>query len=210
MSVGQDEQELIVRAASGDRSALEHLLLIHYPGLSRYVAARLPTSAQGIVSPEDILQEAFIQAFRDIGRFQPRSDRSFSAWLRAIAENRLRDTIKALQCKKRGGEFRRVDGLRDEQPSSIADLVEILSAGSSTPSRCLARREGVRAVQVAMAGLPDDYRQAIRLRYLENRSLSHVAQAMHRSPGAIRGLLDRAKQKLRAALGRSSLYLSRK
>jgi RNA polymerase sigma-70 factor (ECF subfamily) len=210
MSTGQDEQELIARATSGDRSALERLLLMHYPGLSRHVVGKLPGSAQGTVSAEDILQEAFIQAFRDIRKFQPHSDRSFSAWLRAIAENRLRDTLKVLRRKKRGGGFRRVHGPADEQASSMADLVEMLSAGSHTPSRSVARREAVQAVQVAMAGLPEDYRRAVRLRYLEGKGLGEVAGTMRRSPGAIRGLLDRAKQRMRAALGRSSLYLSRK
>ena len=210
MSTGRDEQELIAKATSGDQLTLERLLLIHYAGLSRQVAKKLPRSLQGVVSVEDVLQETFIQAFRDIGNFRPLAEGSFLAWLRSIAENRLRDTIKSLGRKKRGGGFRQVYGLTDEQGSSVADLVEVLSAGSDTPSRSVARREGIRAVQVAMAGLPDDYRQAVRLRYLEGKSISEVAGEMHRSPGAVRGLIGRAKEKMRAALGRSSLYLSRK
>lgn len=210
MFAGRAEQELIAKATSGDPLALERLLLIHYTGLSRRVAARLPTSLQGVVSVEDVLQETFIQVFRGIGNFRPRSDRSFSAWLKRVAENRLRDSVKALRRKKRGGGFRQVHVAADEHGSSVADLAEILSAGSHTPSRSIARREGIQAVQVAMAALPQHYRQAIRLRYLEGRSLNQVAEAMQRSPGAVRGLIDRAKEKMRAALGRSSLYLNGK
>ena len=86
----------------------------------------------------------------------------------------------------------------------------MLSDGRRTPGRSIARREAVRAVQVVIAGLPDDYQQAIRLRYFEGKSLAETAAAMDRSPGAVRGLIDRAKEKMRAALGRASLYLSTK
>jgi RNA polymerase sigma-70 factor (ECF subfamily) len=208
MSTGRAEQELMAKATSGDHVALERLLLSHYAGLSRHVAARLPASLQALVSVEDVLQETFVQVFRDIGNFQPRCEGSFSAWLRTIAENRLRDTIKALRRKKRGGQFRRVQALANAQASSVGNLLEILSTESHTPSQSVARREGVHALQVAIAGLPEDYRQAICLRYLEGKSLSQVAEMMQRSPGAIRGLIGRAKEKMRAALGRSSLYLS--
>jgi RNA polymerase sigma-70 factor (ECF subfamily) len=92
----------------------------------------------------------------------------------------------------------------------MADLVHILCEDSHTPSRSAAKHEGIEAVQVAMAGLPEDYREAIRLRYLEQKSVEEVAAAMGRSAAAIRGLLDRAKKKMRAAMGRSSLYFSRK
>jgi RNA polymerase sigma-70 factor (ECF subfamily) len=98
----------------------------------------------------------------------------------------------------------------DPEASSVADLVEMLSAGDCTASQLVAGREAVRAVQVAMAGLSDDYRQAIRLRYLEGKSLAETAELMDRTPGAVRGLLDRAKDKMREALGRASLYLSTK
>ena len=81
MSAGRAEQELIAKATSGDPLALERLLLIHFTGLSRQVAAKLPRSLQGVVSVEDVLQETFVRVFRDIGHFRPRRDRSFSAWL---------------------------------------------------------------------------------------------------------------------------------
>lgn len=208
MSTDRAEQDLITEAISGDRAALERLLLVHYNGLWNEIAAKLPTSLQSAVSVEDVLQETFIHAFRDIGSFEPVSERSFAGWLKAIAKNRLRDAIKALTRKKRGGNLRRVRGPVDAQAGSVADLVEIICADDHTPSQSAARHEGIEAVQVAMAGLPDDYREAIRLLYLEGKSLNEVAAEMDRSPGAIRGLLTRAKEKMRAALGRSSLYLS--
>jgi len=205
MTESEEQRDLIDRAVAGDLPALERLLLIHYRKLSRRVEAKLPATLRSTVSVEDVLQEAFVHVFRDIGSFRPTGDGSFSAWLWSVTENRLRDTIKSLKRKKRGGGFRRV---ADQQADSMADLAEVLSAGSHTPSQSMARREAIQAVQVAIAGLPEDYQQAVHLRYLEGKSLDDVADTMQRSPAAIRGLLGRARKKMRAALGRSSLYLS--
>ncbi len=90
----------------------------------------------------------------------------------------------------------------------MANLAEWLAADGSTPSRGAERDEAAQAVQVALAGLPPDYRRAVRMRYFEGRTVDETAQLMRRSPGAIRGLIDRAKEKLRAAIGRASQYLS--
>ncbi len=90
--------------------------------------------------------------------------------------------------------------------SSLDDVVELLSAGSHTASRSAIRHEAVQAVQNAIAELREEYRQAIELRLIEGKSLEEVAETMNRSPRAVQGLVDRAKKKLRAALGRLSRY----
>jgi RNA polymerase sigma-70 factor (ECF subfamily) len=205
----ETEEELVRNATCGDRMALQQLLLLHYTPLARRISATLPPALQGSVGAEDILQETFIHAIHDIGGFDPLEWRSFGAWLMTVADNRIRDAIKRSERKKRGGHCRRARNPRDDHGSSIVDLIDILAADSKTPSRSVARDEAVKAIQVAVASLPEDYRQAVRLRYLEGMRLSEVATAMRRSPGAIRGLLDRAKQQLRDALGRASDYLSR-
>jgi RNA polymerase sigma-70 factor (ECF subfamily) len=210
MSADEGDQELIRRAISGDRPALERLLLDHYDPLLRHIDRKLPAAMQSVLEPEDILQETFAQAFRDVGRFEPRSSESFHAWLRSIAEHRLQDAVRALKRKKRGGDRRRVGNAPDPNTSSMAELVEMLSARDRSPSRSFVRREAVRAVQVAIAGLPEDYQEAIRLHYFEGKSLEETAAMMDRTTGAIRGLLDRSKDKLLDALGRASQYLSQK
>jgi len=210
MSGDELEHALITKAISGDRPALERLLLDHCDRLVRHVDRKLPRSVRSVLGVEDVLQETFAQAFRDIRGFKPRSSESFFAWLRTIAEHRLQDAVRALTRKKRGGDHHRIGKTPDPQAGSVADLVEMLSARGRTPCQSIARREAVGAVQVAMAGLPDDYQQAIRLRYFEGKSLAETAAAMDRTPGAVRGLLDRAKEKMLAALGRASLYLSQK
>ena len=63
-------------------------------------------------------------------------------------------------------------------------------------------------MQVAIASLADEQREAIRLHYFERLTLEETATAMRRSTGSVRGLLQRAKQQLRQQMDRSSKWLS--
>ncbi len=201
-------EELTAKAVSGDRPALQELLLAYTPRISRHIAYRLPASLQGILDVEDVLNATFIRAFRNIGQLKETSEAAFVAWLKAIAVNQLKDALKSLTRKKRGGDFKRVRGAAADQSGSMFDLVEALSDHGDSPSRVVARDEAVGAIRVGIASLPDDQRQAIRLHVLEGRSLAETAAAMQRTPGAVRALIHRGKQQLRDGLGRASVWLS--
>ena len=116
------DQSLIEAAISGDRPALEHLLWRHYNALERYIAPRIPPHAQKHFSVEDILQTVFTQAFREIGRFEPRGEGAFLGWLRTIAEHRLIDALRKLG---RGGLKQVSVGAADSQ-QSIHNLLQML------------------------------------------------------------------------------------
>jgi RNA polymerase sigma-70 factor (ECF subfamily) len=206
MSTDDTESQLVAKAAGGDRVAVQQLLALHSSQLSQFIAQKLPASLRGVIDADDILQQTYIDIFRDITRFEPQSEHSFFAWVRTIAEHRVQDAVKALRRMKRGGQLRQVRYAPATQSRSVADLVELLSAGSHTPSRSVAGHEAVKAVQDAIRDLPLDYRQAVELRLLEGRSLEETAEAMNRTPRAVQGLVDRAKKKMRAALVRLSLY----
>jgi RNA polymerase sigma-70 factor (ECF subfamily) len=85
--------------------------------------------------------------------------------------------------------------------------LDILAGDQSTASRQLSRQESSQALHVCIAELPEDYRQVILLRYFEGLPLAEVAQELGRSEGAVRGLLDRARAKLRDGMGRASQWL---
>ena len=216
MSVSQSklsketERQLIDKAISGDGVALERLLLTYYDRLALHIDSKLPASVRQVVGAEDILQQTFLQVFRDIHNFKPHSDLAFFAWLKTIARNRLLDVVKGLKRKKRGGSRNQVRSPADGQAGSIKDLVEMLSAGGRSPSRSCARHEAIQAVQIGLACLATDQREAIRLRFIEGKSLDEVAAAMGRTKPAVRGLIYRGKEELRISMGRSSLWLSRK
>jgi RNA polymerase sigma-70 factor (ECF subfamily) len=202
------DQVLITRAIGGDRAALERLLLARSLRLSRHIARKLPETQRGIIDVDDVVQETLIQAIRDIGTCQARTDASFTAWLATIADHRLQDMLKGAGRRKRGG-GRRLQRAEQGQGSSWLSLIDVLADSTHTPSQSVARREAVRAIQVAVAALPDDQREAVRLRYLEGKSIDETAVEMGRTPAAVNGLVRRAKRALRESLHKSSLWLSK-
>jgi RNA polymerase sigma-70 factor (ECF subfamily) len=200
----------IVKAVAGDQSALSELLLDHHDALVARLRARIPPSRQAAIDPEDILQETYVDVFRGIRSFQPRSDHAFANWLRSIAEHRLLDAIRGQQAQKRGGVRHRVPNQMARSSDSLVNLLDLITSASTTPSRKLARQEGLAALQIHLASLPQEYREVIELRHLQGLSREAVAERLGRSADEVRGLLYRALKKLRDALGQSSLYLTRK
>ena len=202
---GDLEQQLLQQAVGGDRVATEHLLLRSYDRLLRHIRYRIPPDVQGILQAEDILQQTYVQVFRAIGEFEPRSPQSFYAWIKTIAERKLLDAQK-----RRTRERRRKQATKraDAEKSFAASVLNQVAVEEHSVSRPARMREAVSAMQIALASLPDDYRLAIRLRYVEGQSLEDVGKRVGRSEDAVRGLLHRAKRKLRDAMGRASAYLS--
>jgi RNA polymerase sigma-70 factor, ECF subfamily len=210
MTAIDDTAELIQRAVRGERVALERLLLDHFAPLTAHIARRMPPSLQSVVGAEDIVQSTFTNVFQSIEQYAVRDDATFLSWLLSIAENQLRDAVRAQKRKKRGGDRVRVQEVAAEEQSREVQLLDILVGPDHTPSRSAARREGMQAIRTALAGLPDEYRRAIELRYFEGYSLEETAILMDRTTGAVRGLIDRARRQLRESLGRASHYLSEK
>ena len=200
----------IRQAVEGDETALGQLLFERHDRLLRLIRGKIAADIQASVDADDILQQAFVDAFRNIRRFQPKSDAAFNRWLDAIVEHRLIDAARRERAEKRGGKHRRIQKPTTSHASSIADLFDLLSAEIPTPSAFAARAEGVQALQVCLAGLPDGYREAIQLHHLDGKGREQVAVEMNRGADEVRGLLYRARKKLRDALGASSLYLTKK
>lgn len=209
MSLPLSHEQLLGRAVAGDRSALELLLLAHYDRLAARIDRALPNSIRSQIGVDDVLQDTFVQAFRDIGGLALSGERAFAAWLDTVADHRLQDALRRARRKKRGGEFRPADPCAP-RGSQWMPLVEMLGSDGGTPSQYAAQHEAMLAVQVGMSALPVDQREAIRMHCLDRLSLDETAEAMQRSPGAVRGLVQRGKVALRECLVRSSLWFSRR
>jgi len=202
------EQDLIARAAGGDRLALEQLLLRYHDRLVKYIRRKLPAELQAFVAPEDVLQVTYVEALRHVTSFEPKGRDAFFRWLATIAKRRLLDVVRRERAAKRGGGRVAADPQR-KGSSSVIDLLGLAAVHGHTPSRSAARREAVSALHVALAGLKDDYRQAVQLRYLERLPVADVAAQMHRTPRAVHMLCYRGLRQLRASLGRASDFLTR-
>jgi RNA polymerase sigma-70 factor (ECF subfamily) len=201
---------LVAKATAGDRAALEELLINHSTDLAHHITGNLPPAIQSQVSVDDILQQVFVDVFRGIKGFTSRSEGPFVSWLRRIADRHLQDALKQFVRENRAGPCHRPGGKANGQGSSVADLVDLLSASGDSPSGYAARCEAVQAVQVGIAGLPADQRDAVRLHLLQGISVGETAALMDRTTDAVRGLVYRAKRRLRAIMRQSSLWLSKK
>lgn len=210
MCSASGESALIIEATSGDRAALERLLLDHYDRLAKHIGRKLVGPLVGLISADDILQETFIQAIGDIEQCEARTEQVFFAWLKSVADHRWQDITKGLNRKKRSGDHVQVRRPLGDLADSMVDLVELISDQGKSPSRRVARNEAVQAIRVGIAGLANDQREAICLHHIEGKSLEDTAAAMGRSPAAVRGLIHRAKRALRNTMERSSMWLSSK
>ncbi|MCA9217194.1 MAG: sigma-70 family RNA polymerase sigma factor [Planctomycetales bacterium] len=201
-------EELIKNARGGDRRALELLLIQHAERLRIHLLRGLPQRVQGRISVEDVVQETLAQAFLKIRRLRGDSERSFVAWLYAIGDMTLIDLVRKDTAQIRGGNFQRKQFAGDSANNSLVDLLGQLPGDSITASRNVAIKEGVAALQVAIASLPDDQRRAVQLHLLQGKSLDETADEMQRTKASVRSLLHRAKEQLADAMGRASNWLS--
>lgn len=129
---------------------------------------------------EDLTQEAFLRAFRALGRYDAR--RPFSTWLFAIAANACRDWSRRQAARPRTAE------LDDSVPSNI------------DPAQAAERREAVERVAAALQELPADERLLVLLVHHQGFSLREAADVVGLSAAAVTIRLFRARRKLRQRL----------
>jgi RNA polymerase sigma-70 factor (ECF subfamily) len=89
--------ELIARAQTGDRSALDRLLQRYRPRLQRWASGRLPRYAREMADTDDLVQEALIGTFRNFERFENRGEWALQAYLRRAVMNRVRNELERVR-----------------------------------------------------------------------------------------------------------------
>ena len=204
------DTKLIKQARNGDRIALERLLIEHAEQLTGHLRRGLPARVKSYIAVEDVVQETLTQAFLKYDRFAGDSPSAFAAWLLAIGDMTLIDLVRKETAQARGGQFHRQEFTGGSTTGSMAELLGQLAREEATASRIVASQEGVAALQVAIAGLSTDQRQAVQLHLLQGMTLQETCEAMGRSTASVRSLIHRAKENLAQAMGRASLWLSRR
>jgi len=194
-----DVQELITRAKARDEQALGTLLQMHTQRLIDSVRAELGNRLRQRLESQDILQQVYLDALRDIDQFVDRGAESFFLWLRRIAVNRICDADrKAFQSAKRRREIRVADLGANE---SMVRLLDELSDSQTSPSMAADRVDRFRLLRGALDDLSADQREVIQLRYLNQLNVADTAAKMDRSERAVRSLCVRALIRLRELLG---------
>lgn len=200
----ESEDKLIEQAIGGDMSALTSLLE-HHCGAVR-ATLHIDQKWASVLDPDDVLQVTFLEAFLQIGKFQPGSTGAFLGWLNRIAQNNLRDAIRELSAIKRPSPALRVGAGGQQDSASI--LLANLGMTTTTPSQSAASAEIRAAINKAIALLPPDYGEVVKLYDLEGKAISDVAAAMGRSTGAVHMLRTRAHEHLKEILGSDTEFFS--
>lgn len=210
--MSDDATNLLKRAIDGDELALTLLLQRMRGDLVAWLTCHIPGAFASQVDAEGAVQDAHVEAFRNIGRLRAESLTDFDRWLRTIAIHKLRDQLKRARAAKRGGGQTPVTGSARavDYEDSMVGLFELVASGGRTPSRSVARLEVIAGVQQALAGLPEQYREAIRLVHVEGRSAADAARLLGRTERGVHGLVRRGMAELRRGLGDLERFLSRK
>jgi RNA polymerase sigma-70 factor (ECF subfamily) len=156
--------------------------LLHYKAGSELLAA---------VEVDDLLQETFLRAFRDIRRFDYESPGSFWKWLASIAGHVVEDAARFQGRQKRNAA--EVLRFRSTSNPDGPDPVD-----ARTPTLLLSEKEAVAALFKRLEALPPDYRQAILLAKVEGLTTAEMAASMGRTREAAALLLHRALKRFRA------------
>jgi RNA polymerase sigma-70 factor (ECF subfamily) len=189
---------LLEKAQQGDREALGRLLEAQRAALHRLAERQLDERIAVRVDASDIIQQTFLEAHRSFRQFAGQDTRELTAWLRGILDHKVAGAIRdhALLQKRSVHRDRSLDDSHGDRASSKKKL----DAGISTPSQKVIRREQEQLLMKALSVLPDDQREAVRLRHLEGLALADIARFLGRSPAATAGLIKRGMRVLRRQL----------
>ena len=195
----------IQAAVDGDVNALNALLEEYGPAVRRKL--HINPRYQAVLEATDVMQVTYMEAFLQIGQLELHTPEAFVSWLMRLAQNNLRDATKLLDCHKRPDPRRRVSKTPGASSQSTL-LGGLRDPDSQTPSGQVAGLEAQRALEEALASLPEPYAQAVRLHDLEGMTLPEVAAAMKRSRGNVCMLRARGLERLRVLLGPQSHFFS--
>lgn len=128
------------------------------------------------LTAEDLWQETLLHAWSDRARFEWRGLASFRRWLIQIALHRIHDASDRAQAAKRGGglEARALEGGDGHDGRSF--LEGLARLGSTTPSRLASLREEAGRLHAALASVPEELREVVRLRLFEELTMEEVAE----------------------------------
>lgn len=199
-----EHDEILARAARGDPSARAQLLEQHRDRLKRMVALRLDRRVLKRVDPSDIIQETLIQANHKLDEYLRQQPIPFYPWLRQIAWDQLVTAYRRHVVAHRRSTIRE-DFVPDLSDESVAELATFLCDLSEEPLRKLLRAEAQGRLREALSVLPEQDREILVLRYLEQLSTADTAAILKLGLSAVKMRHLRAIERLRELLGNQPL-----
>ena len=179
MTASDTDQQLVQRAQRGDLRAFD-LLVLKYQGRIAALVSRYVSDAGEV---EDVTQEAFIKAYRALGKF--RGDSAFYTWLYRIAANAAKNHLVA-------------KGRRPGAHATIEDAEGFDEGGllseSASPEALAMGSELAEVVESALNALPDELKAALMLREFDGLSYDDIADVLGCPVGTVRSRIFRARE----------------
>ncbi|MHC5108961.1 MAG: tetratricopeptide repeat protein [Planctomycetota bacterium] len=157
-----------------------------------------------MLSADDVMQQAYTDAFLCTQRFNYDGPGSFDRLLTTLAKRNCADAVRALTATKRGGNHDRIE----TQESTVTSPADMVAGCSATPSRFAAGAEARMALEAAICQLPPVYANMVRRLDLDGATVAQVAKELNRSV-AIKVIFGAALESRRARFEREVQILAR-
>jgi RNA polymerase sigma-70 factor, ECF subfamily len=183
------DEEIVRRVRAGDSAVFEILMRRHNQRVYRVVRAVVKDDAD----IEDVMQQAYINAFTHLHQFEDRSQ--FSTWLIRIALHEAFGRRRKMQRAETTTARNRSDV--DDDPGEFMDTV---TSPEADPERQAYAQELHRLLEAAVDTLPEGYRTVFMLRDIEGLSTSETGQGLGLGDEAVKTRLHRARVMIRRAV----------
>lgn len=190
------DTELLTRVRSGDSAAIAEFVEANRGPLLGFITSRIGGQLRKKIEPEDILQEASMEAVRSLEKVDL-SSRDPLSWLFQICERRIIDAHRRFFASQKRDASREAAVPDGTEGGGIANL---LIASMTSPSEAFSRDQRQLRMLAALDTLPEDQREALRLRYLVGLPSKEIAARLGKTDGAMRVMLSRSLAKLQALL----------
>jgi RNA polymerase sigma-70 factor (ECF subfamily) len=185
---------LVAAARSGDREALNTLYERYWPQVLSVVRLRMGGWLRSKMDSQDIVQSVMMESLRSLDQFEYRSEGAFLHLLTTMVQNKIRDKADYLTAQKRN--------VAREAPAD--DALGALPGGSETPSVIVQKAEEIDRMEKALESLPPDQRELVIMNKLEGMTYPEIAEAVGKTPEAVRKALARSLAKLSSVLSTES------
>lgn len=191
---------LLNSSRRGESLAQGELLRRFEPWLRLLARVQLESRFAAKFDASDVVQQTLLEAIKAFSQFRGSTEAELTAWLRQILAHALAHEIRRYHGTAKRDITQEVS-LDAALAQSSQRLGAMFAESGPSPSQQAARRELDVLLADVLARLPDDYRDVLIFRHLENLSHEEIAARMNRSPGAARMLWVRALAALREACG---------
>jgi RNA polymerase sigma-70 factor, ECF subfamily len=200
MNMAERTEALLARLRGNDGEALGELFMLHRERLWRMLYVRLDRRLTSRVTPDDVIQETFLDVARRIGEYLDKPAVPFYVWLRFLAVQRM----QMIQRAHLGAQMRNVSQEVSLPPggalASSESMAGQLVSHMTSPSQAAIRRELQERLRAALDEMDPLDREVLALRHFEELGNNEVAQALGISPDAASKRHVRALVRLRDIL----------